>query len=81
MIVGQERPTSGSLELGETVRLSYVDSNVGEVALRDPTCLGLPQGWDYRREPLCPRRLVRRGLHALPVAEHGRSRPTTNAPT
>ena len=25
MIVGQERPTSGSLELGETVRLSYVD--------------------------------------------------------
>ena len=25
MIVGQEQPTSGSLELGETVRLSYVD--------------------------------------------------------
>lgn len=25
MVVGQERPTSGTLELGETVRLSYVD--------------------------------------------------------
>ncbi len=27
MIVGQEEPTSGTLELGETVKLSYVDQN------------------------------------------------------
>ena len=27
MIVGKEQPTSGSLELGETVQLSYVDQN------------------------------------------------------
>ena len=27
MIVGEEQPTSGSLELGETVRVSYVDQN------------------------------------------------------
>ena len=27
MIVGQEQPTSGSLDLGETVQLSYVDQN------------------------------------------------------
>ena len=27
MIVGKEEPTSGAIELGETVKLSYVDQN------------------------------------------------------
>lgn len=47
MIVGQERPTSGSLELGETVRLSYVDQGREGLDARKSVWEIVSDGNDY----------------------------------
>src|SRR3546814_3234152 len=39
MIVGQETPDSGSLRIGETVKLGYVDqSQIGRASCRERVC-------------------------------------------
>ena len=47
MIVGEEQPTSGTLELGETARLSYVDQNRAGIDPEKSVWQVVSDGLDY----------------------------------
>ncbi|MCW2496442.1 energy-dependent translational throttle protein EttA [Jatrophihabitans sp.] len=47
MIVGQEQPTSGTLRLGETVKLSYVDQGRGGIDPKKTVFEVVSDGLDY----------------------------------
>ncbi|WP_418922959.1 energy-dependent translational throttle protein EttA [Ellagibacter isourolithinifaciens] len=47
MIVGKEQPTSGTLELGETVKLSYVDQGRGGIDPKKNVWEVVSDGLDY----------------------------------
>ncbi|WP_130810976.1 energy-dependent translational throttle protein EttA [Olsenella sp. Marseille-P4559] len=47
MIVGQEQPTSGTLELGETVKLSYVDQMRAGIDAKKSVWEAVSDGNDY----------------------------------